>query len=91
MEMLGDIGPMVQSLMLEPPKATKLVNDVLPVLRIDNVAWDVTPQVVRDYLPPQVLPRHHPQPVHILLDRYDGRTKDYMVSVVGFAELTRVY
>lgn len=27
-----------------------------------------------------MLPNDHPHPIHILLDRFDGRTKDYMVS-----------
>ena len=67
---------------------------VYPVLRIDNVAWvsyilfisaqahgqDITPQIVQDYLPAGVLPADHPSPIHIPLDRTDGRTKDYMVS-----------
>ena len=69
---------------------------VYPVLRIDNVAWvslpdlelaqahgqDITPQIVQDYLPGGVLPVDHPSPIHIPLDRTDGRTKDYMVSCI---------
>lgn len=41
---------------------------------------DITPQIVKDYLPAGVLPDGHPAPIHIPLDRTDGRTKDYMVS-----------
>ncbi|EIW70667.1 hypothetical protein TREMEDRAFT_61175 [Tremella mesenterica DSM 1558] len=48
------------------------------VLRIDNVAWDVTPTVVESFLPRHVLPPSHPHPIHILLDRMDGKTKDYL-------------
>lgn len=62
-------------------------------MRIDNVAWvsslgpieqgadvqDLTPEVVMKFLPPGTL-SHSSVPIHIPLDRYDGRTKDYMVS-----------
>ena len=41
---------------------------------------DVTPGIVEAFLPGGVLPEEHVQPVHLLLDRYDGRTKDYLVS-----------
>lgn len=49
-------------------------------MRIDNVAWDIEPYIVETFLPPDSLPRHHPHPIHICLDRRDGRTKDYLVS-----------
>lgn len=41
---------------------------------------DITPAIVQGVLPVESLPHDHPQPIHILLDRFDGRTKDYMVS-----------
>lgn len=47
-----------------------------------NDPQDITPEVVHEFLPSGVLPKNHPQPIHILLDRFDGRTKDYMVSSI---------
>ena len=41
---------------------------------------DLTPAVVEDFLPVGTL-ANVPLPIHIPLDRYDGRTKDYMVSL----------
>ncbi|KAK1924052.1 hypothetical protein DB88DRAFT_540136 [Papiliotrema laurentii] len=67
------------------------VTDSSTVLRIDNVAWDITPQAVEEYLPPGSLPPDHPQPIHILLNRTDGRTKDYMyIEVVNENAVRRV-
>nr|XP_031863258.1 uncharacterized protein CI109_001131 [Kwoniella shandongensis]KAA5530330.1 hypothetical protein CI109_001131 [Kwoniella shandongensis] len=48
------------------------------VMRIDNVAWDLTPGQVESFLPPNTLSKCVPVPVHILLDRFDGKTRDYM-------------
>nr|KIR87663.1 hypothetical protein I308_01685 [Cryptococcus tetragattii IND107] len=48
------------------------------VMRIDNVAWDITPATVEAFLPRNSLSRSTLQPIHILLDRFDGRTKDYL-------------
>lgn len=84
MEILGDVTSHIQSLLNPATEALLKPTRDYPVLRIDNVAWDVTPQIVRDYLPPQVLPYRHPQPIHILLDRFDGRTKDYMVGTLMY-------
>lgn len=50
------------------------------VMRIDNVSWDIEPHLVEAFLPPNSLPTNHPHPIHICIDRLDGRTKDYMVS-----------
>ena len=53
---------------------------------------DITPKLVKAFLPRGVLPLDHPQPIHILLDRFDGKTKDYMVScptAVVSSQLTR--
>ncbi|ORX36685.1 hypothetical protein BD324DRAFT_461194 [Kockovaella imperatae] len=60
---------------VNPGASTPCCSDTI-VLRIDNV--DVTPQIVENFLPKNVLPQEHPQPIHILIDRFDGRTKDYM-------------
>ncbi|KIS01127.1 hypothetical protein L804_00996 [Cryptococcus deuterogattii 2001/935-1] len=48
------------------------------VMRIDNVAWDITPATVEAFLPRNSLSHSILQPIHILLDRFDGRTKDYL-------------
>ncbi|GMK54344.1 hypothetical protein CspeluHIS016_0109300 [Cutaneotrichosporon spelunceum] len=61
------------------------------VMRIDNVAWDVEPHIVEDFLPPNTLPSNHPHPIHICIDRLDGRTKDYMyVEVQSILAAKRV-
>lgn len=49
------------------------------VMRIDNVAWDIEPHIVESFLPPNSLHKNHPHPIHICIDRRDGRTKDYLV------------
>ena len=49
------------------------------VLRIDNIAWDATPDMLEQFLPTGVLAETI-QPVHVLLSRWDGRSKDYLVS-----------
>lgn len=48
------------------------------VMRIDNVAWDIEPHLVESWLPKNTLPIGHPCPVHICINRKDGRTKDYL-------------
>lgn len=48
------------------------------VMRIDNVAWDIEPHLVESWLPKNTLPIDHPCPVHICINRKDGRTKDYL-------------
>ncbi|CAD6572423.1 MAG: hypothetical protein TREMPRED_000545 [Tremellales sp. Tagirdzhanova-0007] len=58
-------------------------------MRIDNVAWDVTPAIIKRFLPEKTLARDHPQPIHILLDRFDGRTKDYMYIEAASPEAAR--
>ncbi|OXG89336.1 hypothetical protein C349_00156 [Cryptococcus neoformans var. grubii Br795] len=57
------------------------------VMKIDNVAWDITPATVEAFLPRNSLSHSTLQPIHILLDRFDGRTKDYLVCYAAF----RVY
>ncbi|KAL7421563.1 hypothetical protein Q5752_003332 [Cryptotrichosporon argae] len=59
------------------------------VIRIDNVASDVEESIVESFLPPHSLPPDHPHPIHILLDRYDGRTKDYKVTPDAARRLLR--
>ncbi|ODN79799.1 hypothetical protein L202_03701 [Cryptococcus amylolentus CBS 6039] len=59
------------------------------VMRIDNVGWDVTPSVVEEFLPKDSLSRKVPQSVHILLDKFDGRTKDYLYIEVASLEAAR--
>lgn len=49
------------------------------IMRIDNIAWDATPEMVEKFLPPNVLAETL-QPVHLLIDRRDGKSKDYLVS-----------
>ena len=41
----------------------------------------MTPAILEDFLPANTLLEDHRQAIHILLDRFDGRTKDYMVSL----------
>ncbi|WWC70212.1 uncharacterized protein I206_104162 [Kwoniella pini CBS 10737] len=53
--------------------------EVVPVvMRIDNIAWDMTPDIVENFLPPNTLSTEVHQAIHIPLDRFDGRTKDYL-------------
>ncbi|KAK4687845.1 hypothetical protein P7C73_g2262, partial [Tremellales sp. Uapishka_1] len=80
---LGRNGPMV--LPKRPIKKQEMEETV--VMRIDNVAWDITPNIVEAFLPLGVLPKDHPQPVHILLDRYDGRTKDYIKYIEAASKM----
>lgn len=49
------------------------------IMRIDNIAWDATPEMVEKFLPPNVL-ADTLQSVHLLIDRQDGKSKDYLVS-----------
>ncbi|BEJ11067.1 hypothetical protein CspHIS471_0104890 [Cutaneotrichosporon sp. HIS471] len=68
---------------VKPVKRTKILEEPSKpgqtvVMRIDNVAWDIEPHIVEDFLPPNSLPINHPHPIHICIDRLDGRTKDYM-------------
>ncbi|WVF71462.1 hypothetical protein IAT40_006266 [Kwoniella sp. CBS 6097] len=48
------------------------------IMRIDNVAWDVTPGIVEHFLPVNTLSKRASQAIHIPLNRFDGRTKDYL-------------
>ncbi|TXT07162.1 hypothetical protein VHUM_03332 [Vanrija humicola] len=60
-------------------------------MRIDNIAWDIEPDIVKRFLPPRSLPPDHPQPIHICIDRHDGRTKDYMyIEVASQAAAKRI-
>ncbi|KAE8537781.1 hypothetical protein D1P53_005837 [Cryptococcus gattii VGV] len=59
--------------LLSPFKRRQGVGPV--VMRIDN---DITPATVEAFLPRNSLSRSTLQPIHILLDRFDGRTKDYL-------------
>lgn len=43
------------------------------VLRIDNVPWDVTPEMLADWIGDNTTAIHH----HALIDRKDGRTLSY--------------
>ncbi|KAK8864397.1 hypothetical protein IAR55_001645 [Kwoniella newhampshirensis] len=61
-----------------PSPTAKKVEGGSVVMRIDNIAWDLTPAVVEQFLPSNSLSKHVPQAVHVLLDRFDGRTKDYL-------------
>lgn len=51
------------------------------IMRIDNVAWDATPDMVEQFLPPGVL-ADTVQPVHLLIVREDGRSRDYLVRCI---------
>lgn len=65
---------------LSVPSISEYADSSEPVvLRIDNVAWDATPDMLEQFLPPGVL-ADTMHPVHILLSRWDGRSKDYLVS-----------
>ncbi|WVQ72584.1 hypothetical protein IAR50_002142 [Cryptococcus sp. DSM 104548] len=59
------------------------------VMRIDNVGWDMTPSVVEEFLPPNSLSNSVLQSVHIILDRFDGRTKDYIYIEVASLKAAR--
>ncbi|KAJ9105877.1 hypothetical protein QFC20_004212 [Naganishia adeliensis] len=50
------------------------------IMRIDNVAWDATPDMVEQFLPPGVL-ADTVQPVHLLIVREDGRSRDYLSKI----------
>ncbi|WVW83907.1 hypothetical protein I302_105929 [Kwoniella bestiolae CBS 10118] len=54
------------------------MQDASVVMRIDNIAWDVTHDIVESFLPSHTLSEQVSQAIHIPLDRYDGRTKDYL-------------
>lgn len=49
------------------------------VLRIDNVPWDVTPTMLRDWLGCEMEALWH----HVLVDRRDGRTLSYAYMEVS--------
>ncbi|KAK6910106.1 hypothetical protein I203_104137 [Kwoniella mangroviensis CBS 8507] len=63
------------------PVAENVENSV--VMRIDNIAWDMTPEIVEGFLPPNTLSEQVPQAIHIPLNRYDGKTKDYLYIEVA--------
>lgn len=48
-----------------------------------NRAQDVTPEAVVAFLPPNTLADNLIQNVHIMLDRNDGKAKDYLVSLAN--------
>ena len=52
---------------------------LMTIVRCKLIIQDLTPEIVKDFLPEKTL-ADVPIPIHIPLDRYDGRTKDYMVS-----------
>ncbi|GFZ43975.1 hypothetical protein JCM24511_01696 [Saitozyma sp. JCM 24511] len=58
-------------------------------IRDDSDDEDLTPEIVESFLPRDVLPNDHPHPIHIPLDRFDGRTKDYMYVEVTSVEAAR--
>lgn len=49
------------------------------VLRIDNVPWDITPTMLRDWLGSEMEALCH----HVLVDRRDGRTLSYSYMEVS--------
>nr|XP_018263078.1 uncharacterized protein I303_04569 [Kwoniella dejecticola CBS 10117]OBR85236.1 hypothetical protein I303_04569 [Kwoniella dejecticola CBS 10117] len=59
------------------------------VMRIDNIAWDVTPEIVEHFLPKDTLSTQVAQAIHIPLDRFDGRTKDYLYVEVSSLEAAK--
>ncbi|WWC94172.1 hypothetical protein V866_001011 [Kwoniella sp. B9012] len=63
------------------PVAENVENSV--VMRIDNIAWDMTPEIVESFLPSNALSDQVPQAIHIPLNRYDGKTKDYLYIEVA--------
>jgi hypothetical protein len=54
-------------------------SDELAVLRIDNVPWDVTPTMLRDWLGSDMEALSH----HVLIDRRDGRTLSFAYMEVS--------
>ncbi|WVQ99406.1 hypothetical protein IAU59_006539 [Kwoniella sp. CBS 9459] len=56
------------------------------VMRIDNVAWDITPALVEAFLPGDTLSKTALQAIHIPINRFDGRTKDYLYIEVDSVE-----
>ncbi|OCF42892.1 hypothetical protein I317_03243 [Kwoniella heveanensis CBS 569] len=56
------------------------------IMRIDNVAWDVTPYIVEKFLPSKTLNQTALQAIHIPINRFDGRTKDYLYIEVDSVE-----
>ncbi|CDZ96207.1 Nucleotide-binding, alpha-beta plait [Phaffia rhodozyma] len=56
------------------------------ILRFDNASWDVTPEMIIDFLPENALadPSQNPHPIHLLINPFDGKTKDFFfVEVVS--------
>ena len=55
------------------------LSDEPTVLRIDNVPWDVTPTMLKDWLGSEMEALCH----HVLVDRRDGRTLSYAYMEVS--------
>ena len=55
------------------------LSDEPTVLRIDNVPWDVTPTMLKDWLGSEMEAFCH----HVLIDRRDGRTLSYAYMEVS--------
>ncbi|WRT66361.1 uncharacterized protein IL334_003316 [Kwoniella shivajii] len=72
------------------PIATATSGNESVVMRIDNIAWDLTPNIVESFLPADTLAEDLAQAIHIPLDRFDGRTKDYMYIEVASLEASRL-
>lgn len=76
--MLEQLKPALASPVI-PSADSEGLHPMSPVImRIDNIAWDSTPDMLEQFLPPGVL-ANTLQPVHLLIVREDGRSKDYLV------------
>jgi hypothetical protein len=61
-------------------------SDEPAVLRIDNVPWDVTPTMLKDWLGNEMEALCH----HVLVDRRDGRTLSYAYTEVSPREMKAI-
>ncbi|KAG8898839.1 hypothetical protein FRC01_010745, partial [Tulasnella sp. 417] len=68
------------------PSSTSTTTPELPVLRIDNLPWDVTPQMLATWLHPTT-----PARIHILLERSTGKTLSHcFVELANLADARTV-
>ncbi|KAG8898726.1 hypothetical protein FRC01_010787, partial [Tulasnella sp. 417] len=76
----------VSSTTAAPSSTSSTTTPELPVLRIDNLPWDVTPQMLSTWLHPTT-----PARIHILLERSTGKTLSHcFVELANLADARTV-
>ena len=78
-ESFVDTASLLASAEINTVEMLTSLNDEPAVLRIDNVPWDVTPTMLRDWLGSEMGALCH----HVLVDRRDGRTLSYAYMEVS--------